>query len=287
MPSNTDPPQTRDRPSPRRCASTPRPPRHNRRSGVALALAAAIASLASPAPAYPPIRLWTAQAATHTVFPHIRINRSTRTVELDASISINAHATDGSVVFLEVIACRPDTKEHESLVVTDALPSHLHAALLLLNLQPGHPGGWEWNGPTLVPLLPQGPPLTVSIAWIDDTGHRHQHPATDLVINRADSRTLTSALNTATHPSLDAPTHATDFAVFAFAGSRFVQRQGHEFYDADAAGLIVGLHTFGPETVALNHLFSPEASIEEPEWIARRDLLPPRGTHVTVIIHAP
>ena len=41
--------------------------------------------------------------------------------------------------WLEQVACMVGTREHESLVVVEAKPSEVHAALLLLGLEPGTP----------------------------------------------------------------------------------------------------------------------------------------------------
>ncbi|MEZ6233582.1 MAG: YdjY domain-containing protein [Phycisphaerales bacterium] len=216
------------------------------------------------------------------VFPHVRLDRDARLVEFDAVVPINAHATDGSVVFLEAIACRPDTKEHESLAMTRAMSSHVHAALLLLGLEPGSPGRWEWEGTAARAVPPTGPALRVTIAWTDADGTNHEHDACDLIVRRDPNATAATTLTLA-------HTLRADFAdaPFVFAGSRFVVREGREWYDADGAGLVIGLHTFGGETIALAHTMHHEAEIEEPEWIARADLLPTRGTPVVVRVRVP
>ena len=41
--------------------------------------------------------------------------------------------------WLEQVACAPATREHESLVVVNAKPSHIHAALLMAGFEPGTP----------------------------------------------------------------------------------------------------------------------------------------------------
>lgn len=251
--------------------------------------------LAPLSAAMPPYRLWRLQARTDNpaIFPHVRCLREAGVVEFDGQIAVHAHADDGSVVFLEVVACRPDTKEHEALVVSPALASHVHAALLLLEAEPGRPGGWDWIGQTLRTIEPAGTPLAITIAWADETGKDHEHAATDLIVNRADGRTLTEACagegisqHSTAAPGTSSFADQTD-PMFVFAGSRFVARDGSERYDADGTGLIVGLHTFGSETVAFKQTMSPEASVSEPEWIASRELLPARGTPVVVRIRLP
>lgn len=219
-----------------------------------------------------------AERGPREIFPHVRIDLVAGLLEFDAVVPINAHAPDGSVVFLEVIACRRDSKEHEALAMTDALASHIHAGLLLLGLEPGSPGRWVWRGDTPEAIAPEGDEVRITIAWTDGEGVRIEHAATDLVVSRGDGRTLTGMLGAA---DADDPPGR-----FVFAGSRMVLHQGREFYDADGTGLIVGMHTFGSEVVALTRTMSPEASILEPEWIARRDLLPERGTAVVVRIRA-
>src|SRR5437899_803009 len=44
--------------------------------------------------------------------------------------------TDGA---LEHLLCRENTKEHESVLATEAVPRLLHTALLLTGAEPGHP----------------------------------------------------------------------------------------------------------------------------------------------------
>ncbi|MCA9287551.1 MAG: hypothetical protein KDA05_03145 [Phycisphaerales bacterium] len=283
--------------------------------------AGACAVAASISLAWPPLGLWrsrfTQQAAApitpltpaesandqpdaanrglHEVFPHVRLDLDACLVEFDAVVPINAHAADGSVVFLEAIACRPDTKEHESLAVTRALASHVHAALLLLGLEPGSPGRWEWEGTTIRAVPPTGPALRVTIAWTDVEGTEHEHDACDLIVRRdpdaTDARAVARESDDAASasPQTLADALRADFAdaPFVFAGSRFVVREGREWYDADGSGLVVGLHTFGAETIALAHTMHHEAEIEAPEWIARADLLPTRGTPVVVRVRVP
>ena len=75
----------------------------------------------------------------------VRIDADAGIVEFDASVPITVDDADAPFVYLELIACTPGTKEHEVLVVTDALPSNIHAALLLVGASAGEPGRWEWT----------------------------------------------------------------------------------------------------------------------------------------------
>lgn len=202
-------------------------------------------------------------AGLREVFPGVRVDVERRLVEFDGVVPIVADAPDAGVVFLEVIACIPDTKEHETLVVTPARPSHIHAALLMIGLEPGAPGGWEWEDETLVPIQPKGDEVAVEFVWTDDLGVEQAAPAWRWVKNDVTGEPLPAKK-------------------WLFAGSRMVEWRGEEFYDADGTGVLIGLTTFGSETLAYPILYNPEAAIEEPVWIADAERVPPLDTPVTV-----
>ena len=69
---------------------------------------------------------------------------------------------------------------------------------------------------------------------------------------------------------------------WVFAGSRMREFRGREVYDADGTGQLIGLHTFGSETIAWTRVESPEASVQEPLWLANNDVVPEIGAPVTV-----
>ena len=76
--------------------------------------------------------------------PGLRVSREARALEFDGTVPIDVHGK-APRVFLEVLVCSRDTREHESLVVTDVKPSSVHAALLMLGMTPGTPGSWPEN----------------------------------------------------------------------------------------------------------------------------------------------
>jgi hypothetical protein len=192
-------------------------------------------------------------------------------VELDGVVPLDCHDPATPIVYLEVIVCTPDTKEHESLVMTRARPSHVHAALLACGLTPGAPGSWTWDAAarTLREHAPAGDRVTVSIAYRDAGGREAEVSAADWIVNAHDARRL--------HAGEGAPT-------WVFAGSVMARRAGREVYDADGTGTLVGLATFGMETIAWPDVFSHEAAISEPEWIADISRVPSYGTPVVVRI---
>lgn len=200
------------------------------------------------------------------VFPHVRADVSAGIVEFDASVPIDAHDERTPLVYLEVVACPPDTKEHESLLVTNARGRDIHAALLMIGLQGGAPARWVWTGPSLVAHPPSGDAVEIIVAWGEGASARQDRITTWIISNRNQT-------------SLDA-----DGGRFVFAGSRMVSRGGVERYEAEGAGTLIGLTTFGSEMIAWSNLYHHDSSIADPQWIANAATMPPRGTRVVVRI---
>lgn len=230
------------------------------------------------------------QNAWSEVFPHVRADLRAGIVEFDARVTpLLIPDSQAPLFYLEVLVCTPDTREHETLLVTDARPSHIHAALLAIGLQHGKPGGWRIEptalGPdrfTLIPVEPTGDPIAVRFV-LGDAGaaEREIDPllwivrAADVMADSPSPRTLRDHFR----GDGTAVTHV-------FAGSVLARRRPEqpESYDADGTGQIVGLHTFGSEVIALTALMNPDANTEIPEWVAdlRPGVIPPPGTRVRV-----
>ncbi len=68
--------------------------------------------------------------------PGVRINWPNREVEVAGVVVLR----EG---MLELFACSPDTREHESIVRISARPTHVYQALGLLGLEPGSPPRWD------------------------------------------------------------------------------------------------------------------------------------------------
>lgn len=202
------------------------------------------------------------------IFPHVRFDKDARIVEIDGEVPIDCHNPKTPRVYLEVTVCTRNSKEHETLVVTDAKPSHVHAALLLAGCIPDTPGSWRMNGNDLVRIQPEGGRLGVMIAYTGADGLEVSAPAQDWVVNARGNARLSD----------EGP------IAWIFAGSRMVQYEGREYYDADGTGTLVGLTTFGSETVALARVLSPDSQVDEPEWIADRAKVPAYLTKVVVRI---
>lgn len=201
------------------------------------------------------------------VFPGIRLEKSRRWVEFDGVVPINAHNADTPIVYLEAFVCGPDSKEHESLVMTKARPSHLHAALLAAGFVPGAPAKWT-AGPEGGRATPaKGDALRVTFLVTGADGGETQ------------SEPWTWAKHARTGATLTPPTPA-----FVFTGSRMVHRNGREWYDADGVGVLIGLHAWESEVIAWRTPMSPWVQVEEPVWIADAARVPKVGTPVRVRI---
>ncbi len=201
------------------------------------------------------------------VFDHVRLNRAGRFVEFDGVIMWEFHDPRTPDTYLEQIVCTPDTKEHESLVVSLARPSAVHAALLLIGARPGRPGSWVFRDGRLASDPPSGDPLIVRFVTPDGI----EHDPLAWVVSSDRSRTLRSVVG-------DAP-------AFVFGGSRFVNYNGQDVYDADFAGTLVGLTTFGGETISFREVISHEAAIQTPEWLADGDAVPDVGEPIVVRVY--
>ena len=213
---------------------------------------------AETTPDYPPKKPLTPKE----LFPHVRIDKYQRVVEIDGTVPIDTHDPRAPTVFLETICCTSDTREHESLVVTSAKPSHLHTALLLLAFEPGSPGRFQWNDDQMTVVPPMGDGVRVTLVTRDQDGNEIEHDPSSWIVS--------------------ADTGERFEGEWVFAGSRMVEHEGAEFYDADGAGVVVGLHSFGSEVIALRDMISPEADVEAPVWIANGAAIPEVGTPVVI-----
>ncbi len=207
----------------------------------------------------------TARGNFKEVFPGVRVDASTRTVEFDGVVPVDAHNPKFPRVYLEVLVTTPDTRPHEAVVVTKAKASQIHAALLLAGFTPGTPGSFSWQGQTLRSTPPTGDALRVWFVTRDNSGRELVQAAESWVSVLPDSQPLAGN-------------------GWVFAGSRFRSRAGAEEYLGDVEGTIVGLTTFSTETIAWSTVFSPDSRVKEPEWIARPDRVPKVNSAVTVRI---
>lgn len=205
------------------------------------------------------------------LFPGVRADVKQRVVEFDARTSPLLVADPQAPKFyLETIVCLPDTREHETLLVTSIVPSHLHAALLAAGFTPGAPGRFRFEGGRFVPEHPTGDRVSVEFVLRDAGGADRAIDPREWIGHH-------------TSGALFGFSGPDENGAWVFAGS--VMRAGpggRAAYEADGVGVVIGLCCFGSETIAWSRAFSHDAAIDEPEWVARFDDIPAPGTPVRV-----
>ncbi len=192
------------------------------------------------------------------LLPGIRVAEGI--VEFDGLIAIDAHHPDTPDVYLEMFITAPDSREHESLVVSQIKASNLHAGLLAAGLEPGSPITRNDEHET-VPA--HGDPVKILVRVDDEISGFI--PIIDWVM-RVDTET--------------ALLEHEKWGGFVFAGSILASRG----YKADGTGTLVSLTSFGDEVIAPTWTVSHLAEIDEPVWIANRERIPERNTKVIVRI---
>jgi hypothetical protein len=196
-------------------------------------------------------------------FPGVRVRVSPPTVEIDSERCLD-------VGYLEQVACMPGTREHEALVVVRARPSHVHAAMLMAGFEPGKPGEWIAHDAEkrIEVRPPTGPKLLLTMRYEKD-GKRIEEPATTWIRDHLGEQTF-------------------PHEPWVFAGSLFEKNPEFmgpgEHYVADQTGSIIGLVTFGDETIAYSNVIADQVDVQPAEWEVDDRTAPPVGTKVTIVI---
>lgn len=207
------------------------------------------------------------------LFEHVRVDVERKVVEFDADISpVMIEDERSPLVYLEVLVCIPNTREHESILVSKARPSHVHAALLAIGATAGKPGGFTFESGQLKTIDATGPGVSVECVY-DGLGRAGEVRVDPLewVVNAADGQAFGES-------------DMGRSSGFVFAGSKFVNVNGQEHYGGDLGGNVIGLTTFGDEVIGLSKTISPEAAVQAPEWVAKLKGMPGAGTPVRVRI---
>lgn len=162
---------------------------------------------------------------------------------------------------LELFACLRRSKEHESIVVVDTKAFLVHAGLLAIGLEPGHPVQFH---PEYVPA--EGPEVDITVVWEDEQGERQRARAQEWVRRAQDGRPM------------DLP--------WVFTGSQFLQDEqtGDQYYYADSTGELICVSNF-PASVLDLPVRSSSAN-ESLLFEAFTERIPPLGTPVTLILTA-
>jgi hypothetical protein len=207
----------------------------------------------------------------------------------DSSVEIRAW-TCLDAGLLEQIACSPQTREHESLVVIKAKPSQVHAALLIAGFEPGAPGRWTFEGNSLGTVDPTGEKLAILVRYSDRTGKTVKRPIRDWIRN-ANRAALPSPGRSTTQPEASGGANRTaEFPdePWIFAGSIIRPNPASmgpgEHYVADFTGSIIGLVTFGDEVIGFSRVFADQESVQAPIWEVNVETVPRPGAEVTLIV---
>jgi hypothetical protein len=183
-------------------------------------------------------------------FPHVKVDVAARQIRVDC-VALGVDAA------LEFFCVTNGTNEHESVLKTPAKPSHIHAALLMLGLEPGEPVKYSEAAQKWFP--PHGPPLNISVEYVRD-GKTVSFPAYRLMRNITTKQSM-------------------PVTTWIFAGSR-VMPDG--VYAADVTGYAVSIVNFDLALIDVPELAS--SANETLLWERNPDTTPPLGTDVTMII---
>jgi len=159
---------------------------------------------------------------------------------------------------LEFFCCMSGTAEHEAVLRSPVRPSHLHLGLLMLGLEPGEPVHYSKAADKWLP--PHGPPIQIFCEWIGKDGKGVHVPAYRMMRNVKTKKPM---------PAM----------TWIFAGSR-VMEDGK--YAADQTGYIVSVVNFDLTVIDIPDLAT--SANETLEWEYDPDLVPTKGTKVTMII---
>jgi hypothetical protein len=191
-------------------------------------------------------------------------------VEFRGTVCADPRHPQTPVVYLELLVTGPNSREHESLVVTTVKPSAIHAGLLAAGLEAGHPVAWRGGR---IDRAAAGPRVRVEVAVVGKEGEGEGKEGVGGFVDLA-----SWAVNQETQEHLPS---AEEWGL-VFAGSLLDERG----YAADKTGTIVGLTGFGTEVVAASWGLSPQAAIDEPVWIVDKERVPAFGAEVVVRIRA-
>jgi hypothetical protein len=158
---------------------------------------------------------------------------------------------------LEHLLCRKMSKEHESILATEAPPRMIHAGLILTGATPGHPVRFE---PKFEP--PAGTPIAIDVEWEKD-GKTRRVDAREWVKDQATGHAL-----------------ARDWV---FAGSELFEdpRTKTMIYAADDGDLVTVANF--PASI-LDLPFRSSANDADRTYLANPERVPVRGTPVTLYL---
>jgi hypothetical protein len=189
--------------------------------------------------------------------PGITIDREKKIVELDGKIILPLQAD-----WLELLACMPKSREHESIISLEAKPSHVHGALLLIGLKPGSPLRAERVNDVWKYHPPKGPKIAVTVIY-EKEGKKVEVNASDWIVDQKTRKPLADS-------------------IWLFTGSKMHSVGGREIYVADVEGNILSLVNFGDEVLSRSTTDRGGQDGGGNAWAANTKLIPPTGTRIVV-----
>lgn len=200
--------------------------------------------------------------------PGVEINLKERSVDVSSTVCLGGGA-------LELIACTKDTKEHESIIMIEAVPKHVHTALLLIGAKPGSPAmrkPLDKEGTRWIDVPPSGGPVDVSLVFPDKDGKIVERPISDFIV-AIDDESVESVE--------DSKKERFPTNTFLFAGSVLHgEGDGPRQYLCDSSGNVISIATFGDELLCLSGVHDDANG--HLMWQIDNTHLPPVGTKVTL-----
>lgn len=219
---------------------------------AALLLVCAAPALAEDAPKGP-VR----EKPEAPTLPGLTIDREKKIVELHGKIILPLQSE-----WLELLACMPKSREHESIISLEAKPSHVHGALLLIGLKAGSPLKAEKVDDVWKYHAPKGPKVAVTVIYEKD-GKKIEVKANEWIVDQKTRKPLADN-------------------IWLFTGSRMHTVNGREIYVADVEGNILSLVNFGDEVLSRSTAERGGQDGGGNAWAANSKLIPPTGTKIIV-----
>lgn len=175
--------------------------------------------------------------------PGVKINVKERCVDVDSVICLKEGV-------LEFVACTKNSKEHESLIAIEALPKHVHTALLLIGAKAGSPATRKpvnEEKTRWISVPPSGGQVDVFLVIDDGEGKVVERPISDFLEKADEFEEAQDKKKTVDENGKKFPTQT-----FLFAGSRLHGKgDTPRTYLADVSGSVISLATFGDELLCL------------------------------------
>lgn len=210
----------------------------------------------------------------------VKLFRSENRIEVPGHVAVRNH-------LIELFACAPGGKAHESVLILDARPSNLNLAMKLLGLDDGgqeevtrtvkveedgalvekEVSQMQERGPNYLgdPRRPEGDRVVIMVRW-EENGHAMEVRAEEMIFERGRNRTMPRA-------------------GWIYVGSRFLENPntGRKEFMADHSKTVMSTW-HDPDALIDNPL--PDGGDDE-VYFANPDKVPARGTPVILEIRVP